>query len=158
MSSNEQLQVVFTAQSKVYFYCRVAVCEFVFLKNAVPLNPFRVFEYFLGDRVDRNLVRQGNFNLIRIADELWVFGETIADGVFAEILYAKSLGKPIRYFTIHNQVKKIREILVKDLQFENEVYHSTKLKKKELQAMILGYDPDEPPPEQLQIFDFMDEK
>ena len=56
MSSTEPLPVVFTAQSKVYFYCRDAVCEFVFQNNAVPVNPFRVFEYFLGDRVDRDLV------------------------------------------------------------------------------------------------------
>src|SRR5882724_8814863 len=100
MSPTEPLPVIFTAQSKFYFYCRDAVCEFVFQKNAVPLNPFRVFEYFLGDRVERNLVRQGNNSLIRIADELWVFGEMIADGVLFEIFLARELNKPIRFFTI----------------------------------------------------------
>ncbi len=87
-SPTDRLPVVFTAQSKVYFYCRDAVCQFVFDNGAVPVNPFRVFEYFLGDRVDRNLVRQGNNNLIRIVDELWVFGDVIADGVLAEICLA----------------------------------------------------------------------
>src|SRR5580704_15510026 len=70
--------VVFTAQSKREFYCRDAVCEYVFRQGRIPLNPFRVFGYFLGDRVDRDVVRAGNNNLIRISDELWVFGELIA--------------------------------------------------------------------------------
>ena len=156
MSSTERLSVVFTAQSKVHFYCRDAVCEFVFSKQAVPLNPFRVFEYFLGDRVDRDLIRQGNNNLIRIADELWVFGETIADGVLAEILFAKDLSKPIRFFTIHNQCDKIREISANKLKFEREVYTSTKLDKNELLAKILGHDPTKPPPEQMLLFDSSD--
>ena len=47
--------VVYTAQSKQFFYCRDAVCQFVFENNAIPLNPFRVFDYFLNDRVDRDL-------------------------------------------------------------------------------------------------------
>ena len=59
----------------------------------LPLNPFRVFEYFLGDRVDRELVRQANNNLISRSDELWVFGDHIADGVFFEIRYAQESRK-----------------------------------------------------------------
>ena len=68
-----KLPVVFTAQSKLYFYCRDAICEFVFNQGAVPVNPFRLYEYFLGDRVDRDLIRQANNNLIRKCDELWIF-------------------------------------------------------------------------------------
>ena len=153
MSSTERLPVVFTAQSKVYFYCRDAVCEFVFAQNAVPVNPFRVFEYFLNDRVDRDLVRQGNNNLIQIVDELWAFGETVADGVLFEILFAKTLGKPVRFFTINNRAKSIREIKVKDLRFEREVYRTTEFnRKRQILAAILGYPPDQPPPEQLALF------
>jgi hypothetical protein len=43
-----ELPVVFTAQSKLHFYCRDAICEFVFNQGAVPVNPFRLYEYFLG--------------------------------------------------------------------------------------------------------------
>jgi hypothetical protein len=121
MSSTKLLPVVFTAQSKHYFYCRNAVCEFVLRQGNLPLNPFRVFEYFLDDRVDREIIRQGNNNLIRIADELWVFGKIIADGVLFEILYAKTLGKPVRYFTIDNRVEGIKEIGINSLTFEAEV-------------------------------------
>jgi hypothetical protein len=151
MSSTEKLPVVFTAQSKVFFYCRDAVCEFVFQRSAIPLNPFRVFEYFLGDRVDRNLVRQANNNLIRIVDELWVFGESVADGVLFEIEFARELGKPIRYFTIDNRADKIREILPTQLRFERKVYASTGLDRDGLLRRVLGYPVDEPPPEQLAL-------
>jgi len=121
MSSTTNLPVVFTAQSKVYFYCRNAVCEYVLRQGCLPLNPFRVFEYFLDDRVERDIIRQGNNNLIRIADELWVFGKVIADGVLFEILYAKTLGKPVRYFTIDNRVDGINEVGINSLSFESEV-------------------------------------
>jgi len=153
MSSKEPLPVVYTAQSKVYFYCRDAVCEYVFSRQAVPLNPFRVFEYFLHDKVDRDLVRQGNNNLLRIVDELWVFGQTIADGVLFEILLAKELGKPIRYFTIDNRAEMIKEIEPEDLRFEREVYRTTPFKTKEaVLTAVLGYSPAHPPPRQLGLF------
>lgn len=150
MISTERRPVIFTAQSKVYFYCRDAVCEFVFSKNAVPVNPFRVFEYFLGDRVDRDAVREGNNNLIRIVDELWVFGETIANGVLFEILFANELGKPVRFFTIHNQAKKIKETSPKNLHFEKEVYREYGRDKKAILSKVLGYDVDS---EQLSLFE-----
>lgn len=143
-SPTQPLPVVFTAQSKVFFYCRDAVCEYVFSQGAVPVNPFRVFEYFLGDRVERDLVRQGNNNLIRIVDELWVFGEMIADGVLAEICLARELKKPTRFFTIHNKATKIQEISPYDLKFEQEVYGRWKLGPDQLINIILGRDPDSP--------------
>ena len=132
-----ELTVVFTAQSKLHFYCRDAICEFVFKQGAVPVNPFRLYEYFLGDRVDRDLIRQANNNPIRKCDQLWVFGGTIADGVLFEILYAKKLNMPVKYFSIDSRADLIEEISVDDLKFEEEVYNSTGLKHKDLVARIL---------------------
>ena len=131
-----ELPVVFTAQSKLHFYCRDAICEFVFNQGAVPVNPFRLYEYFLGDRVDRDLIRQANNNLIRKCDQLWVFGETIADGVLFEILYAKKLKMPVKYFTVDSRADHIKKVSVGELKFEEEVYTSTKLKHKELIEQI----------------------
>jgi hypothetical protein len=136
MSKVKHKPVVFTAQLKVFFYCRDAVCQFVFEQDAVPLNPFRVFEYFLGDRVDRDLVRQGNNNLIRIADEVWVFGSTIADGVFFEILLARKLEKPVRFFSIDNRADKIHKIVPNVLHFEKEVYRRYRHVKKTRDALL----------------------
>jgi hypothetical protein len=86
------------------------------------MNPFRVFEFFLNDRVERELVRQGNNNLVRISDELWVFGEVIANGVLFEILYARSLGKPVHFHNIATRSLEIYPIPVETLRFEHELY------------------------------------
>lgn len=126
------LPVVFTAQSKLHFYCRDAICEFVFNQGAVPVNPFRLYGYFLDDRVDRDLIRRANNNLIRKSDQLWVFGEIIADGVLFEILYAKGLEMLIRFFTVDSHADRIKAISVGKLRFEEEVYRSTGLKRNEL--------------------------
>ena len=130
------MPVVFTAQSKLHFYCRDAICEFVFNQGAVPINPFRLYEYFLGDRVDRDIIRQANNNLIRKCDALWVFGETIADGVLFEILYAKKLKMSVKYYTVDSRVDFIKEISVNELKFEEEIYISTGLRHEELIAQL----------------------
>jgi hypothetical protein len=122
MSPIDEKRIIFTAQSKKFFYCRDVICAYVLKQGHVPLNPFRVFGYFLGDRVNRDFVRQGNFNLIRLADELWVFGRDIADGVLAEIKYAHGLGKPIKVFTIGTRVQEIREVPYDHVRFENEIH------------------------------------
>jgi hypothetical protein len=124
MSLTKPLPVVFTAQSKQYFYCRDAVCVYVLNRGCVPLNPFRAFDYFLGERVERDLVRKANFNLIRVSDELWVFGDTIANGVLAEINYAMQEGKLIRFFTISadpDQIRPLREDELDQLKSEAEL-------------------------------------
>ena len=121
-SSTSERTTVFTAQSKRFFYCRDAICEFVFLSGCVPINPFRAFGYFLGDRVDRQLVREANNNLIRVSDELWVFGTTIANGVLFEIIYAHQLGMPVRLFSIANRASEIQPVPVERLRFESELY------------------------------------
>lgn len=110
--------VVYTAQSKQYFYCRDAVCQFVFQRQAIPLNPFRMFDYFLSDRVERDEIRAANNEMISRCDEVWVFGDTLADGVLLEIALAAAENKPIRYFTINNSADRIEELSPDSLRFE----------------------------------------
>jgi hypothetical protein len=129
--------VVYTAQSKQFFYCRDAVCEFVFRRNAIPINPFRLFDYFLGDRVERDAVRAANAEMLSRCDEVWVFGETLADGVLVEIAQATNEGKTVRYFTIHNEADRIQEVDPQTLSFEGEVHQDTGLDKDELLHRIL---------------------
>jgi len=135
MNLIEARTVVYTAQSKVTFYCRDAVCEFVLRQQAVPLHPFRLFEYFLGDRVDRNVVRIGNNNLVRIADEVWVFGD-VSDGVFFEIQYACQLGKKVRYFSIGTRADEIEEKTPAQVSFEAELVKNGKLKERQLREIV----------------------
>lgn len=93
--------------SKHLFYFRMFISVFVLKNGGVPLNPFMVFDYFLLDAIDRDLVREGNNNLVKRCDEIWVFG-AVSDGVLAEIQIANEQGKSVRYFAIekpHNIVE-----------------------------------------------------
>ena len=111
--------LIFTAMSKQLFYFRMFISKFVLEQGGVPINAFMNFDYFLLDSLDRDLVRIANNNLVKRADELWVFGP-ISDGVLAEIIIAKELNKPIKYFKIIES-KDILEIDKIAVELENEV-------------------------------------
>src|SRR5690348_4470609 len=98
--------LIYTAMSKHLFYFRMFISAFVLQKGGVPLNPFMVFDYFLLDAVDRDTVREGNNNLVKRCDEVWVFGP-VSNGVLAEIQLANQQGKPVKYFAIRNSQKII---------------------------------------------------
>ncbi len=109
-------KIVYVAMSKHNFYFRRHAVKFVLEKDCVPISPYGIFDYFLLDSVNRDKIREANNNLLKISDELWVFGE-ISDGVLAEILLAKELGKKIRYFEIVDS-KEIKEISKEEVKFE----------------------------------------
>ncbi len=78
-------------------YCRFAVS-----KGSVPLAPHLHYPQFMDD-TDKSEREQGlSFALILLGkcDELWVFGDTISEGMSAEIEEAKQRGMPIRYFSV----------------------------------------------------------
>ncbi len=116
----EEKKVIYTAQSKYLFYAKMLICKYVLENDAVPLNPFNIWGYFLDDMVDRNLVRKGNNNVVRIVDETWVFGQ-ISDGVLAEIEYTQKLNKPLKFFSAGSKYTDIKPIEIEDLQFEEDV-------------------------------------
>ena len=109
-------KVVFTAMSKHTFFFREQISAFVFGEGAIPVNPFMLFGYFLSDLVERDAVRRANNHLITKADELWVFGP-ISDGVMPEIILAKGMALPIRYFRIKDS-SVILEIAEEDATYE----------------------------------------
>lgn len=116
---NKDKNLVYTAMSKHLFYMRAHISKFVIEQHGVPLNPFMIFDYFMLDTVDRDLVREGNNNLVKRSDEIWVFGK-VADGVLAEIKIAKAAGKPVRYFKIE-KLKTILPISVDEVEMEEDV-------------------------------------
>ena len=116
----DEKKVVFTAQSCKNFHQRMLICKHAFEQGVIPINPFNVFGYYLYELVERDLVRNGNNNLMKRCDELWVYGE-ISDGVLAEIQMFKRLDKPIRFFDISKLPKEVREISKNELIFEDEV-------------------------------------
>jgi len=111
--------LVYTAMSKHLFYYRMHISKFVIEQHGVPLNPFMIFDYFLLDSVDRDLIREGNNNLVKRSDELWVFGP-VSNGVLAEIKIAAAAKKVIRYFKIEKP-HEIIAITAKDVEMEDEV-------------------------------------
>jgi len=112
-------KLVFTAMSKRRYYLKEHVAKFVFDRGSIPLNPFLCYDYFLLDTVERDKVREANFELISRCDELWVFGE-VSDGVLKEILFAKNHRIPIRYFKIVDEPLKFIEISEEEVEYEEE--------------------------------------
>ena len=77
-----------------------------------------LFRYFLGDSVPRERVYEANNNIVRIADEVWAFGE-IADGVLAEVKLKRELGGQTRYFEIiDSNPVRFRRIAPSAVRFE----------------------------------------
>lgn len=135
MDITEVKPVVYTAHSKLNFFCRDAICEYVLRLGSVPVNPFRLFDYFLNDRVDRDLVRRGNNNLVRMADEVWVFGP-VSNGVLFEIGYAADLGKTVRYHTVSPTSSEIAPTAATEITFEEELLARAEDGERELREVI----------------------
>jgi len=111
-------KIVYPALSKRNFYYREHISKFVLEQGGVPLNPFMIFNYFLLDTVSRDIIREANNNLVRIADELWVFGE-VSDGVASEVRRAKKEGKKVRYFNLKGLPQKMDELKEEMVEFES---------------------------------------
>lgn len=134
----EGVPLVYPAQSKLYFYCRDAVSEFVLRNGAAPLHPFRMFDYFLGDRVDRDLIRRANNTVVSRADEVWVFGTELADGVLLEVSHAHETGRPVKFFTIATRADEMRHASIEELTFEAELLEAAKGDIEALRDVVSG--------------------
>lgn len=112
-------QLVYTALSKHYFYFRMHISRYVLEMGKVPLNPFMLFDYFLLDSLERNVIRNANNSLVLRTDQIWVFGP-VSNGVLAEILLAKKANKPVLYFKIEKS-HTINPIFEEEVEVESEV-------------------------------------
>lgn len=76
-------------------YCRFAVEQ-----NCIPIAPHLFFPQFMDDEnpQERELAMFMNMVLLSKCKELWVFGETVSQGMGAEIDKAKKRNQRIRYF------------------------------------------------------------
>ncbi len=77
-------------------YCRFAVSQ-----KVIPLAPHLLYPQFMDEEDKQQREQSIRFALILLdkCDELWVFGNTISEGMSREIAKAKKKGKPIRYFS-----------------------------------------------------------
>lgn len=75
-------------------YCRYAVD-----KGCIPLAPHLYFPQFMDDRSERALALFMDIVLLSKCTELWVFGDTLSEGMQKEIRYAQRKGKLVKYFS-----------------------------------------------------------
>jgi len=129
--NSKRKPVIFTAQSKYFFFARKIICKYVIERDLVPINPFTSLDYFLSDSVDRDLVRECNWNYIRLCQELWVFGP-IADGVLAEIFQAVELKMPVVIFSLGSSLNSVSPIGSHEIILEDDV----DIKKEDLIDML----------------------
>ena len=85
--------------SRENFCWREHIIKHILEQGYTPLSAFMMFSYFLLDTVDRAALIEANNDLVRLADELWIFGR-LSSGVKAEITVAKEQNITIRYFRI----------------------------------------------------------
>ncbi len=80
--------------------CARGYCRFAVNRGCIPIAPHLLYPQFMDDS-DREEREQGLlFALVLLGkcDELWVFGETISNGMAKEIKKAEKRGIPIRRF------------------------------------------------------------
>jgi hypothetical protein len=89
--------VIYPAYSKHDFYLHMHISKYCLEKRRIPLNPYMLFKYFLGDAVSREAVYQANASIVKMSDEIWTFGK-VSDGVLDEIIMKKEQCGVVKYF------------------------------------------------------------
>ena len=115
----KEYPLVYPAYSKRNFYLQMHISQYCLEHHMVPLDPFLLFRYFIGDSVPRDTIYAGNNNLVRLASEVWVFDE-ISNGVLAEVMHKKEQGGNVKYFRHYSDKAPItyRRVSSDKVEFE----------------------------------------
>ena len=75
----------------------IKACKFVLGAGNYPYCPHLYFTRFLDDdnELERNRGIECGLKWLELCDEVWVFGDTITEGMTKEIKYAESINKPV---------------------------------------------------------------
>lgn len=75
--------------------------RFAFEQNTIPLAAHLLFPQFMDDEnpEERDAAMHFNYVLLGKCEELWVFGNTVSQGMANEISIAKKRRQKIRYFS-----------------------------------------------------------
>ena len=89
-------------------------CRILAMMGIQPLAPHLYFTRFLKDDVaaERDAGMRFAFLWLEQADELWVFGDRVSDGMAQEIAKAKELGKPVHTLP---EPGRVAELLVQSI-------------------------------------------
>ena len=73
------------------------VAEAACIPGIIPIAPHTYFTLFLDDTVlsERKNGLDLGIGLLKKSDEVWVYGNTLSQGMIAEIMLASNMGKPI---------------------------------------------------------------
>ncbi len=71
---------------------------FAIREGAVPLNPILNLMDVLDEKTDRDTALGIDLALLKLVDEIWIFGNP-TDGMLLEIEEAGKLGKKLKWFT-----------------------------------------------------------
>ena len=102
------------AELESNIYRAKTACRILTTLGFMPLAPHLYFTTFLKDEEKRereNGIRLG-LRWLEEADELWVFGDTISEGMAVEIARAKELAKPVRNLP---EPSRMVELLIKGI-------------------------------------------
>ena len=113
-----------------YVKCARRYCRYVVKQGGIPFAPHLLFTQFLDDSkaTERRKGMLMGTEMLKLCDELWVFGEPSA-GMQTEIDLAKCLGIPVRW-KLERQLRKSNEYLIPvnrrqeaAVQCENSMMH-----------------------------------
>jgi hypothetical protein len=78
--------------------CRYA--RFAVGKGVIPFAPHLHYPRFMddGDPRERSLAMAFGLTHLSKCDQIWVFGNTLSEGMRHEVQYARRYGIPVRYF------------------------------------------------------------
>lgn len=106
-------------QLETNVYWAKTACRILSTLGFLPLAPHLYFTQFLKDeeKKERETGMKLGLRWLEEADELWVFGDTVSEGMTAEIEKAHELNKPVRNLP---EPGRVIELLLKSI---SEQYH-----------------------------------
>lgn len=107
------------SQLEANIYRAKTACRILSTLGFLPLAPHLYFTQFLKDeeKKEREIGMKLGLRWLEEADELWVFGDTVSEGMTAEIEKAHELNKPVRNLS---EPGRVIELLLKSI---SEQYH-----------------------------------
>lgn len=71
------------------------ICRAVVTSGAVPLGPQIYLPQFMDEGTQRKQAMEACLRLMRVCDEVWVYGHTLSDGMAQEVGLALDIGMPV---------------------------------------------------------------
>lgn len=144
-------KMVYVTHSKSWYYAKEIVMQFAIEQGVAAVNPFMNYGFYMNGSVEKDEVVECCHQLIRTADELWVFGP-ISEAILTDIAVAVMEGKEVHFFSISENRSEIHELKMEDIIFEREV-HAGQIRKSDLLNFVRSTAPRNMDYVQMSLFD-----